>query len=63
MARRPPRKVTYFEPVAPRLARNTERAVELCAGAGCGMLAQAIHMASTLTSCAGPPAVGVITTL
>jgi hypothetical protein len=23
MARRPPRKVTYFEPVAPRLARNT----------------------------------------
>ena len=23
MARRPPRKVTYFEPVPPRLARNT----------------------------------------
>ena len=23
MARRPPRKVTYFEPVAPRLGRNT----------------------------------------
>jgi hypothetical protein len=23
MARRPPRKVTYFEPVLPRLARNT----------------------------------------
>jgi hypothetical protein len=23
MARRPPRKVTYFEPVAPRLARKT----------------------------------------
>jgi hypothetical protein len=23
MARRPPRKVTYFEPVAPRLAGNT----------------------------------------
>jgi hypothetical protein len=23
MALRPPRKVTYFEPVAPRLARNT----------------------------------------
>jgi hypothetical protein len=23
MARRPPRKVTWFDPVAPRLARNT----------------------------------------
>jgi hypothetical protein len=29
MARRPTRKVTYFEPVAPRLARNTIIALPL----------------------------------
>ena len=30
MARRsPPRKVTYFEPVAPRLARNTDHRIHV----------------------------------
>jgi hypothetical protein len=33
MARRPPRKVTYFEPVPPRLARNT--AIESTFEVGC----------------------------
>jgi len=30
MARRSPRKVTYFEPVAPRLARNTVIHLSAC---------------------------------